>query len=189
MRPKIRPVSAEAAAAGQAAIDSFNNIFIPEGAESYPTKNGTGRRWSARLSIEKARVGVGGTKDEPNENVAVYYLMTKALPLNVAPQDAVPVGTTYHLNVRVDNDKIADGDEMAIRNEAVLTTLFSALGVDVKSEGLSEDIIMGAFPERGNEAKSTILGRRVVATLSASPGKDGGRTFLNVDRFLPDVEG
>jgi len=188
MRPKIRPVSAEAAAAGQAAIDSFNNVFIPEGAESYPTKNGTGRRWSARLSVEKARVGVGGTKDEPNDNITVYYLMTKSLPLNVSAKDAVPVGTTYHLNVRIDNDKIADGNEMAIRNEAVLTSLFSALGVDVKSEGLSADIIMGAFPEKGNEAKSTILGRRVVVTLSASPGKDGGRTFLNVDRFLPDVE-
>ncbi len=190
MRPKIRPVSAEAAAMGQAVMDSFNNVFIPEGAEAYETKNGTGRRWSARLSIEKARVEVGGPKDSPNENIAVYYLLTKALPINVAPEDAVPVGTTYHLRVRVDNEKIADGNEMAIRNEAVLTTLFSALGVDVKAEGLTEDMLMGAFPEKGNEANSTLLGRRVVVTLSHSPSKEKGKSgFLNVERFLPDVEG
>lgn len=187
-RPKIRPVSAEAAAAGQAAIDSFNNVFIPEGAASYETKKGTGRRWSARLSIEKARVEVGGPKDEPNENIAVYYLMTKALPLNVDPKDAVPVGTTYHLRVRVDSEKISEGDEMAIRNEAVFTSLFSALGLDVTKEGLSEDIIIGAFPEKGNEASSTILGRRFVVTLSHSPGGEGKSGFLNVERFLPDVE-
>lgn len=188
MRPKIRPISAEAAAVGQAVMDSFKNVFIPEGAESYETKNGTGRRWSARLSIEKARVEVGGPKDNPNPDIAVYYLMTKALPLNVDPKDAVPVGTVYHLRVRVDNAKIAEGDEMAIRNEAVLTTLFSALGVDVKSEGLTEEMIVGAFPEKGQESNSTIIGRRVVVTLSHSPGTEGKSGFLNVERFLPDVE-
>lgn len=188
MRPKIRPVSPEAAAAGQAAIDSFNNVFIPEGAASYDTKRGTGRRWSARLSIEKARVEVGGPKDEPNENIAVYYLMTKSLPLNVDPKDAVPVGTPYHLRIRVNYEEIAGGNEMAVRNEAVLTSLFAALGVDVKKAGLTEDMIAGAFPEKGNEASSTLLGRRVVTTLSLNPGTDGKTGFLNVERFLPDVE-
>lgn len=188
-RPKITPVSAQAAAAGQAAIDSFNNVFIPDGAQSYETKNGTGRRWSARLSIEKARVEVGGPKDEPNENIAVYYLATKALPLAVDPKDAVPVGTSYHLRVRVDAEKLAEGDEMTMRNEAVLTSLFMALGADVMGSGLSLEQIEGAFPEKGHEADSTILGRRVVVTLSYSPGKEGKGGFLNVDRFLPDVEG
>ena len=187
-RPKIRPISPEAAAAGQAAIDSFNNVFIPEGAASYETKKGTGRRWSARLSIEKARVEVGGPKDSPNEDVAVYYLMTKALPLNVDPKDRVPVGTTYHLRVRVDAQKIAEADEMALRNEAIFTSLFAALGLDVMSTGVPEDVIIGAFPEKGNEASSTILGRRVVVTLSHSPGGEGKSGFLNVERFLPDVE-
>ena len=194
-RPKIRPVSAEAAAAGQAAIDSFGGVvFVPEGAATYPTKNGTGKRWSVRLQIEKANVDVGGTKEKPDENIAVFYLMTKALPFNVDADKAVPVGTTYHLRMRVNYKDLAEGDEMAARNQAVLTSLFAALGVKVSEAGLTEEIIASAFPEKEQQSESTLLGQRVVASLSQNPPKkndDGtpaGTSFLNVDRFMPDVE-
>lgn len=186
-RPKVRPISPEAAAASKAALDSFGSIFVPEGAATYSTKKGDGRRWSARLQIEKARVEVGGTKEQPNEDVARYYLMLKALPFNVDAKNAVPVGTTYHLRITVDSDKIESGDEMAIRNEAVLTSLFTALGVDI-SEGIAEDMIAAAFPEKGMESESTLNGQRVVASLSLNPGSEGKSGFLNADRFLPDVE-
>lgn len=189
-RPKLRPISAEAAAAGQAAIDAFaGEVFVPEGAASYSLKGGrTGRRWSARLQIEKATIDIGGSKDEPNENEAVYYIFAKSLPLNVDPDKAVPVGTPYHLRVRVNYEKIAEGDEMALRNEAVVTSLFSALGVDIKQGGVPLEIIESAFPEKGR-AVSTLLGRRVVVSLSLNPPKEGdGKGFLNVDRFMPDVD-
>jgi hypothetical protein len=183
-RPRINPISPEAAAAGQAALDSFNNVFVPEGADTFATQKGTGRRWAVRGQIERARVEMGGTKDQPNESIAVYYLMFKALPFPVQASLAVPVGTTYHLRIRVDYDKVADGDAMAIRNEATLTSLFSALGVKI-SEGVPVELIEGAFPEKGSEGESTLLGQRVIATLTQTPGDKG--TFLNVDRFTADA--
>lgn len=191
-RPRIRPVSAEAAATGQAALDSLQGeVFIPEGAASFPMKGGrTGRRWSVRLHIEKARVDVGGTKAAPDEDEAVYYLMTKALPVNVDPDKAVPVGTIYHLRIRVNYAKLEEGDEMAARNQAVLTTLFSALGTDVKAGGITEEVLDSAFPVKESTEVSTLAGSRLMASLSFSPPQEGaaGTGFLNVDRFLPDVE-
>lgn len=191
-RPKIRPISAEAAAAGQAAIDSFSGVvFVPPGAATYGLKGGrTGKRWSARLQIEKAHVEVGGSKDQPNEDEAVFYLMTKALPVVVDEDKSVPVGTVYHLRMRVNYASLAEGDEMAVRNQAVFTSLFAALGVDVKSGGVSEDVIDGAFPEKNGTAPSSLLGQRVMVSLSLNPPKEGpGTGFLNVDRFMVDVEG
>jgi len=188
-RPKIRPISAEAAAAGQAAIDAFaGDVFVPPGAASYNLKGGrTGRRWSARLDIEKATVDVGGTKDEPNDDEAVYYIYAKALPLNVDEDKQVPVCTPYHIHIRVNYAKTAEGDEMALRNEAVLTSLFSALGVPVKDGGVPLEVIEGAFPEKG-EAVSSLAGQRVMTSLSLNPPKEGaGRGYLNVDRFMPDI--
>lgn len=191
-RPKIRPVTAETAATGQAAIESFSApVFVPEGAATYSVRGGRqGRRWSARLQIEQANVSVGGTKDKPNDNEAVFYLRTKALPLAVDADKAVPVGTTYHLRMRVNYDKLADGDSMTVRNQAVFTSLFAALGTKVTEVGLSEDIIDSAFPEKESTEPSTLLGSRVVVSLSLNPPKEGseGTGFLNVDRFLPDIE-
>lgn len=188
-RPKIRPISAEAAAVSMAAIESFSGtVFVPDGAATYETKRGPGRRWSARLEIVKANVTVGGSKDKPNENEAVYCLMTKAVPFRADPDKVVPVGTVYHIRVRVNGDLIDEGDELAARNQGVLVSLFAALGVDVKA-GIPEDVLVSAFPEKGKEHESTLRGLRVFASLSLNPPtKEGGTGFLNVDRFLPDGE-
>lgn len=190
MRPRIKPISAEAVKAGQAALDSFNGVvFVPEGAASFTTKNGTGRRWSARIEIVKATLDVGGKKDEPNEDEAVYYILAKALPFTKVDKELqVPAGTIYHLKIRVNYAKLGEGDEMAVRNEASLMTLFSALGADVAG-GITEDMIHSAFPSKDNAASGTLRGQRAFVTLSLNPSnREGGSGFLNVDRFLPDTE-
>ena len=190
MRPRIRPITPEAAVAGQAAIDQGNGVvFVPTGAATYETKNGVGKRWSARVEVVKASAEVGGTKDEPNENITVFYVQLKALPFAKVDEDKrVPTGTVYHVRMRVDYAKIDEGDEMAIRNEGVLTSMFAALGVDVK-QGITQEIIDSAFPEKVRSTESTLRGQRAFVTLSLNPSKkEGGTGYLNADRFLPDSE-
>lgn len=190
MRPRIRPITPEAAKAGQAAVESAQGVvFVPEGAATFETKNGIGYRWSSRIEVVKASLGAGGTKDEPDPSVAVYYLQVKAVPFTVVEENLrVPPGTTYHLRVRLDYNKIDEGDEMAIRNEGVLTSLFSSLGIDI-TEGITQEVIESAFPDKVHANESTLRGKRLFVTLSKTPSnKEGGSGFLNVDRFLPDTE-
>jgi len=189
-RPRIRPTTPEAAAAGRAAVESVGGVvFVPKGAATYETKNGLGKRWSLRGEIVKASVEVGGTKEAPDNNEAVFYLQVKSLPFNGVDEDKrVPAGTVYHLRTRVNYEKIDAGDEMAIRNDGVMTSLYAALGVDTAA-GISEEIIEGAFPEKEKSNQSTLRGKRLFATLSLNPSKkEGGTGYLNVDRFLPDSE-
>jgi hypothetical protein len=187
LRPKLRPVTPEAAASAQAAVESASGaVFLPAGAATFDTKNGQGRRWSARLEIVKAYAEVGGKKDEPNEDETVFTLITKAVPYVVDEDKKVPPGTMYYLRVRVNYARISEGDEMAIRNEGVLMTLFTALGVQAATVGIPLEILESAFPTKDRGALSTLRGKRLFATLSLTPGSQGG-TFLNVDRFVPDT--
>jgi hypothetical protein len=189
-RPKIRPITPEAAAAGVAAVEQGSGVvFVPAGAATYETKNGIGKRWSARVEFMKAAASMGGKKDEPNEDIVSYYVMLKVLPFTKVDADKqVPAGTVYNVRMNVNYAKIAEGDEMSIRNEGVVTSLFASVGVDIK-QGITQQIIESAFPEESKKHETTLRGQRAFVTLSLNPSnKEGGTGYLNADRFMPDSE-